>query len=78
VGAVGDGTGGKVVIRSTKGGAAVTAPADGTTIMNLRATNSNIIRLVRTGATVRIFAGAPNSVEMDSTSSAAAWPTSAS
>jgi hypothetical protein len=65
VGAVGDNTGGKVVIRRAKGQAAVTAPADGTTIMGLRAANGTVVRLARVGGAIRITAGGINAVETD-------------
>jgi hypothetical protein len=63
VGAVGDGTGGKVIIRKAKGEAAVTAPTDGTTLPAVKAANATVIRLVRTGSVVRISAGSVAAID---------------
>jgi hypothetical protein len=66
VGAVGDGTGGKVIVRHAKGEAAVTAPVDGTTLPGLKVANNTVVRLVRFGGVVRIFAGSVANIDSDS------------
>lgn len=66
VGAVGDGTGGKVIMRRAKGQPAVFVPMEGV-MTSLRPANNTVVRLVRSGSTVRIHAGASGAVENDST-----------
>jgi hypothetical protein len=65
IGATGDGTvGGKVIVRSMRGQAASSVPMD-TTLPGLKAANGTMLRLVREGNVVRIYAGAPNVIETD-------------
>jgi hypothetical protein len=65
IGATGDGTaGGKVIVRKARGEAATTFPTD-TTLPGLKAANGTMLRMVREGTTIRIYAGAPNTVETD-------------
>jgi hypothetical protein len=65
IGATGDGTtGGKVIVRKAHGEAATSVPMD-MTLPGLKAANATMLRLVRDGTTVRIYAGAPNIIETD-------------
>ena len=64
IGAVGDGSGGQVIVRKAQGEAAVTVPMTGT-LASLKAANATMLRLVRTGNTVKVYAGAPNIIETD-------------
>jgi hypothetical protein len=65
VGPTGDGTvGGKVIVRTMRGQAASSVPMD-TTLPGLKAANATMLRLVREGNTVKIYAGAPNVIETD-------------
>ncbi|HXU79765.1 MAG TPA: hypothetical protein VN914_00090 [Polyangia bacterium] len=65
IGATGDGTvGGKVIVRTARGQAATSVPMD-TTLPGLKAANGTMLRLVREGNVVRIYAGAPNTIETD-------------
>jgi hypothetical protein len=65
VGPTGDGTaGGKVIVRKARGEAATAVPMD-TTLPGLKAANATMLRLVREGNTVRVYAGAPNTIESD-------------
>jgi hypothetical protein len=65
IGATGDGTvGGQVIVRRAQGQAAEAVPMNATLPL-LKAANANMLRLVRTGNTVRVYAGAPNIIETD-------------
>jgi hypothetical protein len=65
IGATGDGTvGGKVIVRAMRGQAAASTPMD-TTLPGLKAANGTMLRLVREGNVIRIYAGAPNTIETD-------------
>jgi hypothetical protein len=64
IGAVGDGSGGKVIVRKARGEAAVSVPMDGT-LASLKAANATMLRMVRTGTTVKVYAGAPGIIETD-------------
>jgi hypothetical protein len=66
VGGVGDGMGGRVIVRRAKGQAAVAVPMDGV-MASLRPNNNTVMRLVRVGSTIRVYAGASNAVETDAT-----------
>jgi hypothetical protein len=69
LGPIGDGkTGGRVVVRKQKGQAALVTPTDPTAAPLAELKTSQWMRLVRTGATVRIFAGTRLGVSDDSAS----------
>jgi len=63
IGATGDGTvGGNVIVRQARGEMATISPV-GATLPGLKATNNTMLRMVREGNTIRIYAGASNTVE---------------